>query len=88
MNIKHSAFNEYTESEFLELLKDICYINGLSEDEHSSCVIHFDKISQHPDGSDLIYYPEDGADDTPEGILKTVKEWRKSQGLPLFKDSK
>ncbi|EAB6775734.1 bacteriocin immunity protein, partial [Escherichia coli] len=23
----------------------------------------------------------------PENILKIVKEWRRSQGLPLFKDS-
>ncbi|MBB7426097.1 bacteriocin immunity protein, partial [Escherichia coli] len=26
--------------------------------------------------------------DKPENILKIVKEWRRSQGLPLFKDSK
>ncbi|EAT2186090.1 bacteriocin immunity protein, partial [Salmonella enterica] len=24
----------------------------------------------------------------PEKILQIVKEWRRSQGLPLFKDSK
>ncbi|EFR8874651.1 bacteriocin immunity protein, partial [Salmonella enterica] len=28
--------------------------------------------------------PEDGE---PEKIIKIVKEWRRSQGLPLFKDS-
>ncbi|HAH0971251.1 TPA: bacteriocin immunity protein, partial [Escherichia coli] len=28
--------------------------------------------------------PEDGK---PENILKIVKEWRRSQGLSLFKDS-
>lgn len=82
------SISEYTQSEFLDLLNDICFINGLSEGEHTRCVIHFDKITQHPDGSDLIYYPEDGADDSPEGILETVKKWRKSQGLPLFKDSR
>ncbi len=37
---------------------------------------HFEKATEHPSGSDLIYYPEDGADDSPVGILKTVKEWR------------
>ncbi|HAN9210885.1 TPA: bacteriocin immunity protein, partial [Escherichia coli] len=26
-------------------------------------------------------------DGKPENILKIVKEWRRSQGLPLFKDS-
>ncbi|EHK6424913.1 bacteriocin immunity protein, partial [Salmonella enterica] len=24
----------------------------------------------------------------PEKVVKIVKEWRRSQGLPLFKDSK
>ncbi|MCN3371132.1 bacteriocin immunity protein, partial [Escherichia coli] len=27
-------------------------------------------------------------DGEPENILKIVKEWRRSQGVPLFKDSK
>ncbi|EAA0945560.1 bacteriocin immunity protein, partial [Escherichia coli] len=35
----------------------------------------------------LIYYPAKKGDDEPENILKIVKEWRRSQGLPLFKDS-
>ncbi|ELC3304627.1 bacteriocin immunity protein, partial [Salmonella enterica] len=26
--------------------------------------------------------------DEPEKVVKIVKEWRRSQGLPLFKDSK
>ncbi|HBL7831788.1 TPA: bacteriocin immunity protein [Escherichia coli] len=34
-----------------------------------------------------IYYPAKKGDDEPENILKIVKEWRRSQGLPLFKDS-
>ncbi|MDO6184335.1 bacteriocin immunity protein, partial [Escherichia coli] len=37
---------------------------------------------------DLIFYPNSQADGEPENILKIVKEWRRSQGLPLFKDSK
>ncbi|TOO00601.1 bacteriocin immunity protein, partial [Vibrio parahaemolyticus] len=39
----------------------------------------------HPDGSDLIYYPENSEDGTPENIVRIVKEWRLSQGLPCFK---
>ncbi|WP_016598339.1 bacteriocin immunity protein, partial [Yersinia pestis] len=34
---------------------------------------------------DLIYYPEDGADDSPEGILELVKKWRAENGKPGFK---
>ncbi|MCL9918857.1 bacteriocin immunity protein [Escherichia coli] len=49
---------------------------------------HLTRITQHPLMSDLIYYPAKKGDDEPENILKIVKEWRRSQGLPLFKDSK
>ena len=34
-----------------------------------------------------IFYPNSPEDGKPENILKIVKEWRRSQGLPLFKDS-
>ncbi|EIG1231045.1 bacteriocin immunity protein, partial [Salmonella enterica] len=37
---------------------------------------------------DLLFYPENPGDDEPEKVVKIVKEWRRSQGLPLFKDSK
>ena len=36
---------------------------------------------------DLIFYPNSPEDGKPENILKIVKEWRRSQGLSLFKDS-
>ncbi len=42
----------------------------------------FEQVSEHPDGSDLIFYPEDGADDSASGITQTVKEWRAAKGLP------
>jgi hypothetical protein len=48
-------------------------------------LLHFEKISEHPAGSDLIYYPESGADNSPEGVTRIVKDWRAAQGLPGFK---
>lgn len=45
----------------------------------------FEKLSEHPDGSDLIYYPQDDQDDSPEGIVKEVKEWRAKNGKSGFK---
>lgn len=77
-------FSDYTESEFKDLLKRILSCDG-SEKEVDQLVFHFEKISEHPAGSDLIFYPEDGADDSAEGITKTVKEWRAANGLPGFK---
>lgn len=51
-------------------------------------VDHFIKITEHPAQGDLIFYPESVEAREPENILNIVKEWRRSQGLPLFKDSK
>ncbi|ECJ8339579.1 bacteriocin immunity protein, partial [Salmonella enterica] len=48
---------------------------------------HFTEITGHPAQGDLIFYPESVEARAPENILKVVKEWRRSQGLPLFKDS-
>ncbi len=76
--------SDYTESEFLDLLKSIISSQG-SEKDVDALVFHFEKISEHPSGSDLIFYPGDGEDDSPEGITETVKKWREDNGLPGFK---
>lgn len=85
----------YTENEFLEMLEQI--INATSKDKSlkgkkleqylDTLVDHFIKITEHPAKGDLIFYPESPGDEEPENIIKIVKEWRRSQGLPLFKDS-
>ncbi|HEP8279102.1 TPA: bacteriocin immunity protein, partial [Pseudomonas aeruginosa] len=35
--------------------------------------------------SDLLYYPNENREDSPAGVVKEVKEWRASKGLPGFK---
>ena len=50
-------------------------------------VFHFEEVSEHPAGSDLIFYPEDGADDSAFDITQTVKEWRATQGMLGFKEN-
>ncbi|MGJ0628263.1 bacteriocin immunity protein [Xenorhabdus bovienii] len=85
MNLKNNI-SDYTESEFLNLLKIIFESDTETEEEHHLLVNHFEKITEHPSGSDLIYYPEEGKDDSPEGVLKVVKEWRATNGKPLFKN--
>lgn len=83
MSLK-SKFSEYTEGEFIALLRAITAGEG-TEKEVDQLVFHFERLSEHPSGSDLIFYPEDGADDSPEGITETVKKWREANGLPGFK---
>ncbi|MBP5948818.1 bacteriocin immunity protein [Pseudomonas sp. P42] len=81
-----NTFNECVESEFEALLQRIISHDG-TEPEVDKMVFLFEEVSEHPAGSDLIFYPEDGADDSASGITQTVKEWRAAQGLPGFKDN-
>ncbi|HCL5273256.1 TPA: bacteriocin immunity protein [Salmonella enterica] len=86
---------DYTEKEFIELLEEI--VNATSKDKSlkgkklekylDTLVDHFIKITGHPKKGDLIFYPNPPEDGESEKIIKIVKEWRRSQGLPLFKDS-
>ena len=80
----HGRLENYTESEFLELLNTIINAEG-SDDFQDELLENFIATTEHPDGSDLIYYPENPEDGTPENIVRIVKEWRLSQGLPVFK---
>ncbi|GFM56137.1 bacteriocin immunity protein [Pseudomonas capsici] len=82
-----NSFSEYTEAEFVALLEELAKEDEEAENDDRAdlLLLHFEKISEHPAGSDLIYYPEPGADNSPEGITQIVKNWRFSQGLPGFK---
>ncbi|MBP6122257.1 MULTISPECIES: bacteriocin immunity protein [Providencia] len=83
MKLKNSI-SDYTEAEFKQLIEAIINCEG-NEKTQDNNLEHFIRITEHPDGSDLIYYPNDGDDDSPAGILKTVKEWRAKNGKPGFK---
>ena len=81
----NKTISEYTESEFLSL---ICSLldNSLKTEEDRDAVVHaIVDAAEHPDGTDIIFYPPEGAEDSPEGILKRIKEWRAANGKPGFK---
>ena len=82
-----TTITEYTEAEFLALVTRICDADYDTEQAHTDAVILFKKLTEHPDGSDLIYYPKQGQDDSPEGIVKLVKDWRFASGKPGFKSA-
>ncbi|EAA8037545.1 bacteriocin immunity protein [Salmonella enterica] len=84
MELKNSI-SDYTEAEFLQLVTAICNADTASEEEQVKLVTYFEEITEHPSGSDLIYYPKDGEDASPSGILNTVKQWRAANGKPGFK---
>ncbi|AIS12177.1 immunity protein [Pseudomonas chlororaphis subsp. aureofaciens] len=85
-SIIKNSFSDYTESEFIQLLEELLKEDEAETDERADeLLLHFEKVSQHPAGSDLIYYPEEGADNSPEGVTQIVKAWRAANGLPGFK---
>lgn len=81
---------DYTEAEFLSFLKKfVDFPEGLDGRAlaiyQEYLLTHFEQITEHPDRSDVIFYPKEGQEDSPEGILKEVKEWRALNNKPGFK---
>ncbi|MCW5004335.1 bacteriocin immunity protein [Enterobacter roggenkampii] len=89
------TLNDYTENEFLEFLHEFRSttrkdksLKGKKLDSYLDKLMdHFISVTEHPKQGDLIAYPESPEAREPKNIIKNVREWRKSQGLPLFKDS-
>ncbi|MGV6987364.1 bacteriocin immunity protein [Providencia hangzhouensis] len=79
------SISDYTEAEFLAFVKQIFNVENTTESEDIKNILLFKKLTEHPDGSDLIYYPREDRPDSPEGVVKEVKEWRAKNGKPGFK---
>jgi hypothetical protein len=77
--------SDYTEKEFLEFVSRICKAEYPTEKEQIDAVLLFEKLTEHPDGSDLIYYADSDEESTPEAIIEKVKAWRAANGKPGFK---
>ncbi|HGJ5866933.1 MULTISPECIES: bacteriocin immunity protein [Arsenophonus] len=83
--MEKKTISDYTEKEFLELAKKICEADYTTEEEANRAVREFVRLSEHPDGTDIIFYPPAEQNDSPEGIIETIKEWRGKNGKPGFK---
>ncbi|MFK0086664.1 bacteriocin immunity protein [Pseudomonas sp. NPDC090755] len=87
----NKSVSDYTEGEFLEFLKGIASVDSAlypSERSHTNAILEFERLTQHPLGSDLLYYPtKHGLADSLGEVIMVVKRWRAEQGLPGFKDS-
>lgn len=91
MNIK-TRLEDYTETEFLDFLREFFEGgDGLTADEFDKYIIervrYFETITEHPGRSDVIFYPKEGQEDSPAGVLKEVKDWRARNNKPGFKTS-
>lgn len=78
-------FEDYTESEFLDFVKKISNADFSTENQHDEAIWEFARVTEYPEGWNVIYHPKSGADNSPEGVVKTIKEWRAANGKPGFK---
>jgi hypothetical protein len=83
--LKNKKLEEYTEQEFLEVVRRLSSTAPLSEKQSDDLIHHIVLLSEHPAGTDVIFYPEPGIPDTPEGIVEVIKKWRAENGKPSFK---
>ena len=85
------TISDYTEAEFLSFLSAIATVDSTiypTERAHIKGILEFKRLTQHPLGSDLLYYPrKHGLSGSLEEVISVVKKWRAEQGLPGFKDA-
>lgn len=87
MELKNKL-EEYTESEYLNLLECLSKGSYSSEEELDAIVDNIVSTSEHPNGADILYYPEEGIEDSPAGVINVIKKWRAANGKPGFKAEK
>ncbi|MHA3734867.1 bacteriocin immunity protein [Pseudomonas sp. Eth.TT006] len=84
MRLKNKL-EHYTESEYLAVIERLFKGKFRSERQHDAYVDNIVATSEHPSGSDILYYPEKDVEDSPAGVLNTIKQWREKNGKPGFK---
>ncbi len=81
---KHSIA-DYTCAEFRSVVEELLQATGTSAWQ-DRLLEHFIDVAEHPGGSDLLYYPANELEGYAVAVIARIIAWRKSKGLPLFKD--
>ncbi len=84
MSVIDMRISELSESEFLSFVTRVYNDDYDTEEQHVDAVLEFKALSEHPSGSDLIFYPEPGKSG-PTAVVEEVKAWRAANGKPGFK---
>ncbi|WP_036759461.1 bacteriocin immunity protein [Photobacterium halotolerans] len=78
-----NSLQEYTESEFFEILEQTI---DADEEDVDVLLDFFDEKVQHPKGYGLLTHPTMcGIEDSPQAVINELKRWYAEQGLPCFK---
>ena len=82
-----AKFEDYTEQEFLDLLAT-GFENAISENQEAEWILHYEKITEHPQARAILFFPETDEEDSPEAVLKKLQHCvlpTVSQALRLHK---
>ncbi|MFI8226488.1 MULTISPECIES: bacteriocin immunity protein [Pseudomonas] len=80
-----NSISDMSEKEFLDFVWKIYQSEYATEKQQIAAVMEYERLSEHPAGSDLLYYPEPGKEG-PERVVLEIKNWRKANGKSGFKD--
>ena len=83
MELKN-RISDYTETEFEKVIEAIINCEG-DEKNQDDNIEHFIRVTEHPCGSDLIYYPEGDNNGSTQAVINEIKEWRAKNNKPGFK---
>lgn len=83
--LSKTSLSDFTRDDFIRFVQRLRDPNAGTEDQDQQLVAHFNAIVPVPAGSDLIFWPEDGADISDAGIADTVETWCRENGLPGFR---
>ena len=84
MKLDNAHLIEYSEHEFLKILNEF-WSGDMTEAEENEFVQRFNEIIEHPEKSDLIFYPSGNRDDSPKGLIDELKSWYREQGKACFR---
>jgi hypothetical protein len=76
--------SDMSESEFLMFVAKVYNDEYDAEEEYTDAILEFKALSEHPSGSDLLFYPEAG-ESGPVAVVAEVKAWRAANGKSGFK---
>jgi hypothetical protein len=78
---------DFTKDEFSKFIEAGSDPSGKSQKKADAFIGQFNELVPHPAKSDLLYWPTEGADDSPEGVVAEIERYCRENGLPGFKDS-
>ena len=85
--LKNPHLEQFTRDEFIDFVEEPFGGATGPETEDVNQVLHFKRVvSLDPRGGDRIYWPEEVAEDTPDGVLGKVEKFRLENGLPGFRE--